>query len=537
MSEFNNELENQTQDVNPVPAQQGAEQVPSPKKKKKWYIPVALLIIAVAVVFAFFYPTLANAFAKLTLSPAEYYQKIESSNQDKQIDKLSKSYGEYLDSYEKYMKDGIGTKANITANIDSSIVSQFGLAGLESVSISTDSMIKDYKTKSDLGLLLNGENIANISMLMDMGKQEAFYLIPGLNEAYLKMSYSDLYEGELASANPMNLYRILDEQTLSEKQLNQLLKKYINLVIKELDQVTETKNDKVTADGITQSYTKLSVKIDDKKAFEISKSVLTKASSDKELEDLLIKMNLLTSEEYHSKIKSGLEEIEYNLKNISTTEDNNTVIMSIWIDNKGNIMGRELVSEATDAPFQMGYQKAIDGTKMGIRVWASQDKKEFLSATGTVSLKASGISGDIHMNLNQEGTSPLQLTVNIKDANYKYKDGYTSINGDFTFTSENDPAIKVNVKATGKDKQQSMVVDVIQGTVTMVSVTLDSSVTAYTSIEMPVSSAKTYDMITEIDQYIESSDLTGYLEGINEKIKIEPINALLNNYIQYSAYY
>lgn len=529
MSDLNNEIEEQT------PTLLQEESVSIPKKKKKLYIPVAILILLCAVVSVVFYPTITNAFAKLTMSPAKYYQLIEKSNQDKQIDKVSKSYGEYLDTYDKYVKDGMGSKMSLSATIDPSVATPLGLEGLGSIGITGESMFKDYKTQVDLGFVCNEINLTNMSMFMDVAKSEGYYLIPALNKAYLRIPYDQIYDNELGAYNPMDVYSFLDEKILSEEKFNSLSKKYLHLIISQLDKVTLTDKDSVTADGITQSYSKLSVDIDEKKALEINKSILTTASSDKELEEIVVNSKLLTSKEYQDGIASALEDITSQLEALTTQDNSVVVVMSIWVDNIGNIMGREFSVDG-EPSFKMGYQKAIDGTKMGVKAWISEDNIDILTATGTLALKTSGVSGKINMNINQENAQPFNLTLNMENVTYKYKDGFTLLNGDFTFTSESNSAIKVVVNATSKDKHQSIVADIIQGTTTLSSITLDSSIIAYTDIKMPTDSDISYDLITEMDQYMATSDVKGFLESINEKIEIEYINQMIDNLILYSTY-
>lgn len=504
-----------------------------PIHKRRWFFPATILVIVYAICSIFFLPTVTNAFTQLTMSPASYYQKVEKTNLDQQIDKFSKNYGEYLKAYQNQIKNGAGSNMNLSAKIDSSIATQAGLKGLESIQLSMNSMVKDLKSKSVLTILCNKKELTNFSFLTDMNAQEGYYLIPDLNKAYLKMTYANLYKDE-PNLNPTNFYRLLEKKVLSEKLLHSLSTKYLHLVVDQLDEVTETKADKVTADGITQSYTKLTVSVNEKQSLEISKTILTKAQSDKDLENLFIKLGLFTKSEYQDVIKSELKQINTELKNIANTKNNqqNNFIMHVWVNHKGNIIGREFVADST----KIGYQKVVEGTKMGVNAWISENSIDTVRINGTLTLKTAGISGDIHINSKLTDVEPFQITLSMKNAKYKYKDGYSSINGDFTFSSKNNSAIKVLVKTSGTGKKQTISADIMQGTVSLATIQLDSAVIPYQKFNMPSKSAKVYHLETEMDSYLESSDLTGFLKKINEKIEIDGINQILDSMIVSSTY-
>lgn len=483
-------------------------------------------------------PTAVNAYAKTTETtqpPADYYQTVEKANLEKQIDAITQYYGLCLDNYKK-AKDGIGTEMTIKADIDPSIVSSMGLEGLNSIKAAVKSMQTDKKSKSEISLFTNDKEFTKLDVLVDVDKELEYILIPELSKAYLKISMNPYSEVSNQTEVPFTTKELMDliyNNPLSEDMLNKLLKKYTTIVVEDLKDVSVI-NDTVTASGVNEVATKAAVQIDRKTQLNIAEKILKTAKSDNELADLYVKFKLGTKEDYTNTINEALKQITGE-KSKAGSEDK-ALVMNVWVDADGNIIARDFTYSTDPATSILGYVSAKKDSDIGFEAWFTQNNNETFRTYGKVKEESKGVTGDIHIALN-DGSSPVPDKFLIKLDNFSYtSDEYTSyMNGKFTITGNPLGGVSIAASCTGKDKQQTIIMDFAQYEKKLVSVLIDSKIIDYVDFKLPDKSSKVYDMVTQMEDYMATADIQKYLEGINKKIDVKGINAIIDQMLYPSS--
>ncbi len=491
------------------------------------------MVAFAALLLVIFIPTAVNVYAETTKSPVEYYQSVEKSNLDKQIDAFSKGYGNYLDNYKTSAK-GVGTEVSLKATLDPSIATLMDLKGLKSMKASILSMQTDQKSKSTISLFTNDKEFTTLDLLTDTEKELAYILIPELNKAYLKMTTNPNYgelSGTTAPFTTKELTSLLNDNPLTEILLNELLKKYAAIMVAEIDNVTIAYGDKVTVGDITAGYTKITAKLDEKTVLSIAEKMLVAAKEDEELLNLCVNFKLCTKPEYNINIKKALDDIANEKMNLSTKEE--VAIMTVLVDDKGNIAGRDISYESDSETISFGYKTAKEDTDLGFEAWVTTDKSETLKVVGKVGIMSKGVSGDVTITYNDLSIDSSEVfNIKLDDLKYTRTDSSGYINGKFTITGESLLGMSILVKCTGDVEQQTMKMDFDQGENNLVSVLVESKLKDYKDFKLPSESVKIYDAETQMDDYMSSADIKNYLKGINEKIDVKGINTLIDQFIK-----
>lgn len=487
---------------------------------------VALTALAL-IVFA---PTALNVFAETTMSTDEYYKSIESSNLDKQIESITKAYGNYLDNYEKSSK-GIGTEVSLKATLDSSITSSLGFEGLDSIKATILSMQTNQKSKSTISLYTNDQKFTSLNLFTDSKKDLAYLLIPELSKAYLKLPLnSEDLSGLTNSLSNKDITALLSNNPLTEELLSKILKKYTSIVVAELNNVKITGNDKVTASNVSTDCTKFTVKLNNATILSIAEKILTTAKYDNELKTLLIKFKLCTNAEYNRFVQNTLDQIDaakVELGNSNTSEE--VITMNVWTDSKGNIIGREFSYDLDSETISLGYKATRNNLDLGFEAWYTSNTEK-IDIVGKAVVGLTGLTGNVKFTYGDQSTSEV-LNVDFKNVLLTTQSAKSYINGKFTITSTSLPDMSIVVNLTGNTEKQSFKLDIEQAGTTFVSFLITSKEVPYKEFKLPTKPAKIYDVETQMDSYISSSNIVQYLKSINKKINVDGINAYIDQII------
>ncbi|MGB8455448.1 MAG: hypothetical protein WCD89_24340 [Anaerocolumna sp.] len=470
-----------------------------------------------------------KAFAETTDNPAEYYQTIEKTNIEKQIDALTKFYGMYLDNYKKSAK-GLGAQVDLKAEFDSSIAASMGLNDLKSLKATIISMQTDKKTNSLIHLFTNDKEFTSFSVLVDIEKELEYILVPELSKAYLKLSLNPDYSGLGRSAMPITakeLAELLNNNPLTEDLLNKLLKKYAAIAVGEISDVSVA-YESVIAGSISTEQTQLTAKLDEKTLLTIAEKVLTAAESDKDLSDLFVKFKMGTEADYNKLIQETLKQIV----NIPMAGPEETLYMNVWVDTDGNITGRDFSDSADSDSSILGYKTAKIGSDVGFTAWFNPDKEESLKLTGNLETENDMTNGEVTLSYTDSDIQTREeFNVKLEDVKYTFNGSNSYVNGKFLISGDSLPGMKIDVNCTGDSELQTMKLDFVQDGTQLVSVTMDTKRLPYEDFELPSKTEKVYDIQTQLEEYLSSANLVNYLKGINSKIDIKGINAILEQII------
>lgn len=495
-----------------------------------------LMLTTVCMLLSVFSPAAVKAYAAQVVSPAaisaDNYQTIEKADLHKQIDKFTKAYENYVENYKK-VSQGMGTELTVRAEFDPTIAAALGLPDLKSVKTDLLSMQNAKKAKSIITLFTNDIKFTYLNMISDLEKQLTYLLIPELSKAYLK---ADPKSTGLNSYGPGSNFTtkdfldILNNPALTEKTLNQLLKRYADIVVSDLNDVSAM-DYYMSAGGLSDQQTRYTVNVDEKVVLKIAKDVLAVASTDEELSDLFVKLNLCSKAEYTKMIAAAQNEVKEMINYVNMFEPEGLFTMRVWVDSDGTITGRDF-SLATDKDNSLfGYKTVKKGEVTGMEAWISPDKETIFKLSSTTSKDNSGINGNAVITYATDKTS-VEFKALIKDLKYtSFGSGYY-LNGNLVITGESLPGSTLLVAFNGNETAQKIKADFVQGTLNLISVTIDTKILPYEDFDLPSESDAVYDMTTQMDTYFNKGDFVNYLKGINSKINVQGINKLLDQMIK-----
>lgn len=348
--------------VQPVP-------VDAPKKKfnpLKVIIPVVAVVVALSIAFVAFGSQIVNTVKKLVMSPTDYYADVEYSSIVNMFGTADKKNFDY---------NNPSVKSNTTLEISDyakELLSKFGInlddyieGGKISIDYNVDSSADALKAA--MALSLNDTELVGGELIYDLANWAVYGKVPLISEDSLFIDMSEMfaqsdYDPEQLSLVLTVVSDILEDEKLMDK-LEDTAKEYLKFMLKNSFEF-EKETDKVKVDGVTQSLTKLSADISEEDMAKMLIAVLEKLNDDEAakkliieelfynkivepLKDKVVGLEDADLEEGYDEFDKGIEKAIDALKDMD--DDDEVATYTVWVDSKGNIVGRELniIDEAT----------------------------------------------------------------------------------------------------------------------------------------------------------------------------------------------
>lgn len=490
--------------------------------KSYWMKPLIGLMMAVIFLCNSFSIATTIAFAKT--NPRTYYHNLEKEYLKQNIDSISKAYDTLLSQQQNTSNQQTGRETTLQAALDSSLTDGTSFEGLKTMKASIISMVKGKDSKTSTTIFCNDEKLTSIETYTfgDI----LYILIPDLSKAYLKLDYKSL-QGE-SSASPMQF------NAMSEDTLLQLTKRYGNIIIDHIKNVTMKRNVCVDADNIKDYDTKLAVTISEKDALNIAKAVLQIAKSDNKLSQLCVDSSICTSKEYKSSIKDAISEINHELKDLKKKKSNGKSLlkMDVFVNDQGAIAGRTIKLNIDKDTVNLGYKTARSCNKMGVELWVKTKDAEFLHGNGRFTAGLKGTSGDFIISYpSTEKDTSSSIYIDFRDVKYDQNEALGRLNGEFTITGDDLEDMAYNIKFTGEAGKQEVLFDMLQNNKSVATVTATTKTIPFTDFIVPSSEDKIYDITTQSEDYLQDADVKGYLNGIKDKSSLDCIDSYMDELI------
>ncbi len=419
--------------VNNYGYQNGNHIPPEPQKKKK--SPVGKIVAAVAgvAVVGVACTCVVNASAinnfvkKSFSSPTSYFQYVEEKQMKEAAATISNAYGNYLDQYEdignKSANGEITIELGAQARAMLEVATSTDMSFLEKASITYESGFKDSVMGMNLGMLISDKPVISIDTLFDMNSGMAYFLIPELSTQYLSTIMDDV----TSEANiDMDVYSDIVEAMPDEDTIEDICLEYYTTAISCIDDV-EKSNGTLEAGDISQSCTVLTATIDSESAQKIAETVLTKAKSDKNIENVIKdwvnveKVIDEDAEDADTVYEEFIQTVDEGLASVGDITLDENITMTIWVNNKGDIVGRSVCAGGDEVKYSMPSK----GKKVGFEASITAESENYVIA-GSGKVSGNKLSGEYKIAAN--GTEYVNLEVKDYDVK-KMEDGY--LNGTF----------------------------------------------------------------------------------------------------------
>ncbi len=478
---------------------------------------------------------LVNTFYKLTKSPTEYYAYVEQKELDKCIDKLSTSYDKSLIQYAEQQDSGVAQDLNLKFSINPQFTGMLGLGNFDSIEAKLSALAKGGNSNSKLGISYNGTSVLTLDTYMNTETSDLYLLIPELSNAYLLFSLDEMMaesgtvSEDYSYSEYMNkVQSFINNGTLSAETLNSLLKKYSSLAIKNIDNVTLDSTD-LTASDISNSFTRLTAEINQEDLYNMGMAILNEAKNDQVIKDLCTALDISTEEEYSQSIDDAIAELNNNKETMIASEE--TVIMNVYVDKFGNIMGREFKSTTEEVASSLGYYITRDSKDFGFTSWVSEDDVNILEITGNATYannSFTGTSNFIYSEYNDTNSDYTSYSFDIAFENANLTDTTGYINGKYTITSDLLAGAQIVFDCSADELQQKIIMNVLYGNLEAATLEILSGKGTFQEFEFPSDSDEVYDGVADFNSYFETVDLESFIATLEDTLEIEN----LESYIQ-----
>ncbi len=518
--------------------------IPEDKKPKGKFIALFIIIAVLLTGSVLAYAnrnTLSNTFSLMTQSPLEYYADIEKKSINNGIDTLTKAYDKKLTQYQEQKTSGIGQNINIKFNMSPEFTNLFEMGDIKTVEADISSQSKDNNGKATIGISYNEQSVVTVNTYLNSELSQLHLNIPELSSAYLLFSLDEIMAASGSYNNNYNDYlneieTIMNNESVSPDTLNTLLKKYSSLIIDNIDNMKLAKNTGITASEISSSYNMLTSEITGEDAYNIGMAILNEAKNDETVKNLFVTLKACTADEYSQLIEDAITDLTADKETMTASGD--PVFMKVYVDNSGKIMGREFTATEDETVSGGGYYITGKGTQIGFTAWISENDVNLVELSGNGTYTDGSFTGKADLNISEYNDTYEDYTTytfNITAENAKFVGNKGYINGNFTITSALLMGAELSLDCTADEQQQKILFKVLYSNLEAATLDILYQESAYQDFEFPSSSEQVFDGINDINSYVETADIEGFLSRTEEILGVN-LDSLINGLFYNSMY-
>lgn len=481
-------------------------------KKKKITMTLAIAAFILTFVLGFLLKGfLVNQFMLLTKTPAQYYAYIEHKSTSSGIDFLTNTQEASSAKNQKTLEDGIGTSIVADLSISPEYAGLYGLSDIGSINLNSKVYNNGLNASVLTALSYKDQSLVNLKLLYDVVNSLYYMQLPELSSAYLKYEVTQnvaALDGN-SSHDMEKLQNILYGDSISTEEYNQLLSTYTDIVITGLTNVTQNSDATLSISDSSRKYTSLTVNISANEIYDIAVNILTAAKSDELLQDIVVKEDLWTIEEYTAGIDEALQSLEN--KKESFINSTKTVLMTVYVNDFGAIMGREFnFSESTN---HMGYYFIREGLTIDFKAFTELEHTPTIHVTGNGTYSNKKISGKSIMSIEKDAEV---MNVTLEYSDFEKIKNTNHINGTVSLTSDQWNGIAFGLDLIGSSEEQQMNFNMQYGNLEGVTLNIATKEIPYEDMILPGENQEVYNISQNLNGYMESMDLFGFIEHIQE---------------------
>ncbi len=426
------------------------EAVEGAKEKVKKFPKGALIAIgAIALVLILIlanFKTVANSVNKLVSSEEKYYASVEKDEIKELASSAADIYENSILEYSDY--NNLSADYNVEVELSEQAAEMVAAAigsddGKPFTKMAVDFFMsfKGDVISAEVAASLGKTQLISADGVADLKKGQAFGRIDELTSKYIGISFEEY--AEMISEGIKQGDEFI-ELLPDKKTVESLVKRYMTVVVENLDSVTE-KKDTISVGDIEQKCTAIRVRIKQKDFNKVAVAVLEEAKEDKELIGLITDFAVaaakmegeeeVDAKEIEEMIKA---EIETALESAESAEvdpeDDEEMIMTVWVNGKGEVIGRKI--DINEEPLFV-YKMPEKGGKFALKASIIDGDDEVIF-DGEGKKNSSSLSGEFALKMKEDGGKAvkfIEVDVDKLDTK-KMKEGY--LNGTFTLSLSNE---------------------------------------------------------------------------------------------------
>ena len=352
--------------------------------------------------------------------PVKYEQKLEKSSVETAAAIFAEAYDEYISAANKSKAESVNMAIDIdiaqsAIDLIESLVAASGveldLSALSNISIDGEMYAEPNKlTTADLSVGLGDTELFGIDAIVNIETNEFLMGLPGILTKYMKIDMaaieSSMAVAGVAPAEAVDLSKLPDGKTVEA-----LINKYAAIIIDGIKTVERTEG-KAVANGVELDCDILTVTVTQEEVKEISKTLLTEARNDKELEAVVVALGEFADDDtLYPDMCTHIDEMLTELESYSTEGESPLVVSNYVYKNK--IIGRAFTSDGEEQIAYI-YAENKDGFGFELRVVGEQ----LIVGKGTDNKK---FNGDFYIYADDN----VELRISVKDLEFSLKNGGT----------------------------------------------------------------------------------------------------------------
>ncbi len=539
-------VENGNENISEISNMNGPEIVGGVETAKKNTTKIIAIIVAVVILifgccagaYAFI-PQVKNSVKMLMNSPEEYYAWVESQDTEESM----KSFTEFLFSNKEIDPDELNRNLAITFEPDQQGIeklisenagmslSEAGITLPKKIDITSKAAFIDGYNAANSEMLADGESILTSNVYMKDGKTYIQY--PELSSSYVCLDIVEAFkqgieegiaesdDNEFSAAMSKALEKMEapsgeeKEPLLSQSEFEDIIGRYSDIIINNIKNVKMEKNSECDADGVKCEYTKLIVNLDQGTLFSIVKDMINEFPKEEKIIDLVAEYTELSKED----ILAALDEASKNFGGLEMDGGEVYAIMNVYVNNKGEIVGRSFENAGDNGDYSVGYICTKDGDNYGVSLFAKINEEKY-SADGSASENAGKFTGQ--MTVSGNGQKDI-FGISFKD----FECGEEYLKGEATLGLSSFGLDDVTLKFDEKDGEQTCAFDFTYGGSKIGSFNIKSNNEAPDKITVFNNDAKVYenenasDYDKEVDYGVLLKKIYKGLFGLDEKALAE----------------
>ena len=382
----------------------------TPSKKPWILIGVAAVLVAAVVVVLANFKVVSNSVMKLCLSPEKYYAHIEK----REVQEFTSDFADTYDNSISYAQiSDTSLDYTIELELGEMVYEMLGSAfeledasGLSRMGIDFLISAKENVFSGELAARLGESRLISVNAVADLEKAVIYAQVPELSDKYIG---ADISEAAADISEAINQYMELVEMYPEGDVLEELINRYTTIVIENVSNVTEEK-ETIAVGELKQKCTVLCASLSQKEVFTMLETICTTAREDETLLDMLGAFAVSTYDMEAQTAKDNvLQAIEEYLAEAEsykeTAGDEEQLAMRIWVNNKGEVVGRELA--ISDGEIVLSYQMPQKGMELGYRMCIGSPSA-MVEITGAGTRGFSKMNGEFKVQM-KNGTDTLEL--------------------------------------------------------------------------------------------------------------------------------
>lgn len=514
------------------------ESVEKPKKKGKGKM-IAGIVAAIVAVVAIgvgitAHAQIGNFVRKTFSSPEAYYQYVEKKNRDEEMETFREHYDSML---EESSAENVGQKVSYKLELGQSIKTLFAMTGtdlstLESVQLNVSGKKKGDVVTGQITGGINEKDVVSLNMYLDSVNKEGYVQIPEVSETYLELNNALNSEEMSGALSDMTKMYSMGGYFPKTEEIETMAETYTDLFIDEMDSVKKSGTE-LEAAGVKAAYTDLEVTCKGKKMANIVVDVMTTMKDDKTLKGIIERIDKEAYTEFNTGLAEQIEEAKSSIDEV--TDESLEAVMNVYVDGKGNIVGRMLTAKTEDSKeLKITYIQPEDGSDVGMTISVEYDGVTYFTLSGKGTRKGGKLSGeykvsmDDSLNPDTDTISTMKDFITIKvenlDEDTLEKDGV--MNGTVTISTNaiaQISAYAIQLDAKGDKDKTTQTLSVMSGSDKLVSLIMTSEKGDVPEISKPAEGSSVCDVMDEtaLANYASEFNVETFLAGIKEKSGVD----------------